>query len=694
MTPEPRPAPDALRASPLPAWVARLRQSRPLHGLALLAILLLGGSVGHQLLIQPARRTLDELAAATLATQRQVEALLQRGAAQAPLREAREALRRRLHDAAAVLPDEAAASRLDDIGAAAVDAGLHHHGLQAPSAWQASDAETSLVSSSRLTATGDFGALLHYIESLAQLPRLVRLRAMEILPNGDAAAPLRLSATLHRYARSPRLTAYLAEHPAAAGAEAASAAAPGPGPVRPASASRHADPFAASTAAAPAEPAATAIQVRDGRLTLSLEDVEVRGLLQRIAEAAGINMLLSAAVDGRVSLHLTEVPWQEALALVLRQQGLGQERVGEVLLIAPHAEMAARAAAAGEARQARAGLEPLRTATLQLNYSVAADIAELIRSAPSGRPGPGPGPGPGPEGLLSARGRVSVDARTNMLVIHDTSAAIEAIRRLVARLDVAVRQVLIESRIAVVNDDFAREIGLRAGLSGQRRRDDRGVAVSGSAQGVEALLDGERPPPSDRYAVMLPATQATGRLAMALLGRDVLIDLELAAMQAEGRGELVSTPRVVTVDRREASIKQGFEVPYVTPGTQSSPPTVSFKEALLNLTVTPAITPDQRIFLRLRLAKDEPDFTRAVQGNPPLNRRELSTEVLVGDGETLVLGGAFESERIDAVGQVPLLGSLPVLGALFRSRSQAERQRELLVFVTPSILAEPVPGTP
>lgn len=692
MTPEPRPAPDALRASPLPAWVARLRQSRPLHGLALLAILLLGGSVGHQLLIQPARRTLDELAAATLATQRQVEALLQRGAAQAPLREAREALRRRLHDAAAVLPDEAAASRLDDIGAAAVDAGLHHHGLQAPSAWQTTDAETSLVSSSRLTATGDFGALLHYIESLAQLPRLVRLTAVEILPHGDAAAPLRLSATLQRYARSPRLTAYLAEHPAAGGAQAASAAVPRPGPLRPASAAMHADPFAGTPTAARTAPAATAIQVRDGRLTLSLEDVEVRGLLQRIAEAAGINMLLSAAVDGRVSLHLTEVPWQEALALVLRQQGLGQERVGEVMLIAPHAEMAARAAAAGEARQARAGLEPLRTATLQLNYSVAADIAELIRSAPSGRPGPGPGPGP--EGLLSARGRVSVDARTNMLVIHDTAAAIEAIRRLVARLDVAVRQVLIESRIAVVNDDFAREIGLRAGLTGQRRRNDRGVAVSGSAQGVEALLDGERPAPDERYAVMLPATQATGRLAMALLGRDVLIDLELAAMQAEGRGELVSTPRVVTVDRREASIKQGFEVPYVTPGTQSSPPTVSFKEALLNLTVTPAITPDQRIFLRLRLAKDEPDFTRAVQGNPPLNRRELSTEVLVGDGETLVLGGAFESERIDAVGQVPLLGSLPVLGALFRSRSQAERQRELLVFVTPSILAEPVPGTP
>jgi type IV pilus assembly protein PilQ len=422
------------------------------------------------------------------------------------------------------------------------------------------------------------------------------------------------------------------------------------------------------------------------RISLSFQSVEVRALLQIIADVAGVNMVVSDAVGGQMTMRLQNVPWDQALEIILRQRGLGKEQQGNVILVAPNDEIARRAQEAQSARRAQQELSPLRTEIIQVNYSSAADIARLIREA-SERRGEGER-ARGSSGLLSERGQITVDERTNTLIVQEARENLEDIRRLIARLDVAVRQVLIESRIAVVNDDYAKEVGVRAGLTTISQSGGTTIGTSGTAAGADQVVQGTLPALADRFGVTLPINNPAGRFGLAVLGSDFLVDLELSAMQMEGRGELISTPRVVTADRREASIKQGFEVPYVTPASGNSPATVSFKEALLNLTVTPAITPDNRVFLNLRVAKDEPDFTRAVQGNPPLNRREINTEVLVGNGETLVLGGAFESTIAESATKVPLLGDLPLLGALFRSRADSTSRRELLVFVTPKILTE------
>ncbi|MHA7834031.1 MAG: type IV pilus secretin PilQ, partial [Algiphilus sp.] len=428
------------------------------------------------------------------------------------------------------------------------------------------------------------------------------------------------------------------------------------------------------------------------RVSLSFQDVEVRALLQIIADVAEVNLVVSDSVDGSMTLRLDNVPWDQALDIVLRQQGLGMEQQGNVMLVAPNDEISDRAEEAREARQARAELAPLRTEVIQVNYSRATELAAIIREA-SQQAGGGNNSGGniGSESeLLSRRGKITVDERTNTLIVQEARTNLDAIRRLVSRLDVPVRQVLIESRIAIVNDDFQKELGVQAGFTNIGTSGDVTIGASGTNTAADTVINGGIPTLANRLGVRLPVASPTGSFGLAVLGNDFLVDLELSAMQSEGRGELVSTPRVVTADRSEATIKQGLQVPITTRSQQdANSTTTEFVDALLELRVTPEITPDDGVFLNLFVTRNEPDFTQVnVDGNPAIATREVSTRVLVRTGETLVLGGAYQSEKTENVFKVPLLGDIPIIGRLFRRESNMRSQRELLVFVTPKILAE------
>ena len=428
------------------------------------------------------------------------------------------------------------------------------------------------------------------------------------------------------------------------------------------------------------------------RVSLSFQDVEVRSLLQIIADIAEVNLVVSDTVGGSMTLRLDNVPWDQALDIVLRQRGLGMEQQGNVMLIAPNNEIAERAAQERAARQAQEELAPLRTEVIQVNYSRAADLAGIIREASQRREG---GSANGQRQvteseLLSDRGKITVDERTNTLIVQEARDNLSAIRQLVQRLDVPVRQVLIESRIAIVNDDFQKDIGVQAGFTGIGSSGDNTIGFSGSSASADTVIRGGIPAVSDRLGVRLPVANPAGQFGLAVLGSDFLVDLELSAMQTEGRGELISTPRVVTADRSEATIKQGLQVPITTRSqSDAESTTTEFVDALLELRVTPEITPDNGVFLNLLVTRNEPDFTQVnADGNPAIATREVSTRVLVKTGETLVLGGAYESEKVENATKVPLLGDIPLLGRLFRRDSDQSSQRELLVFVTPKILSE------
>lgn len=422
------------------------------------------------------------------------------------------------------------------------------------------------------------------------------------------------------------------------------------------------------------------------RITLSFQSVDVRSLLQIIAEVAGTNMVVSDSVQGEVAMRLENVPWDQALDIILRTKGLGLRQQGNVMLVAPLEELAAREKAELEVAKSKVDLAPLRSEIIQVNYAKASDLAALLKSGDK-------------NSIVSERGSVSVDDRTNTLLVNETREKLADVRLLVTRLDIPVRQVLIESRIVIANDDYSREIGSRFGVSAKKIFDANNVlTTSGSADAAIAVNNGNTgltgltrstPSFSDRFNVNLPATAAgAGRAGFAILGSNYLVDLELSALQSEGRGELVSSPRVITANSKEATIKSGAEIPFVTPAAGNTPPTVSFKEALLSLTVTPFINPDNSIVMDLKVNRDEPDFTRLVQGNPPLNKREMQTSVLVQNGETVVLGGVYEQNMTQQRSKIPLLGDIPLLGALFRRDSNVSRKNELLIFVTPKILSE------
>ena len=419
------------------------------------------------------------------------------------------------------------------------------------------------------------------------------------------------------------------------------------------------------------------------RISLSFQNIDVRALLQIIGDVSGNNVVISDGVKGELAMRLINVPWDQALDIILRTKGLGMQQQGNVMLIAPLTELAARAKEEGEATKNRDEGAPLRSELIQVNYAKAADMAAMLKA--------------GSKTLLSARGQVSVDERTNTLLVLETRERLGDIRNLVARLDIPVRQVLIESRIVIANNDFSKSLGTRFGVTAFDVVDGNFLTTSGSAVATDTTMDSVTDPAAtqllfggltDRFNVNLPVASA-GRIAFGILGSNFLVDMELSALQAEGRGEVLSTPRVVTANSKQASIKQGVQIPYQE-ASSSGATTVSFKEAVLLLDVTPQITPDDRIIMDLVVKNDSRGEAVQAAGGaiPSIDTREVKTQVLVQNGETVVLGGIYQQTQSNSVTKVPLLGDLPLLGYLFRTSQSVNNKRELLMFISPKILSE------
>lgn len=428
------------------------------------------------------------------------------------------------------------------------------------------------------------------------------------------------------------------------------------------------------------------------RLTLNFQDIETRAVLQLLAETSGKNIVVSDTVQGNVTLRLRNVPWDQALDIVMTTKGLDMRQNGNVIIVAPAEEIAARETADLEAKRAISELEPMYSEFLQVNYAKAADLSSLIS-------------GDGTNAMLSERGSIAVDDRTNTLLVTDTAERLQDIRRMVRTLDIPIKQVLIESRIVVVNDDFSRDLGIRLGVTGDDIGNDTITVFSGTGEAtnnylgsiVDSLNDPtgntpvELPTLANRYNVNVPIANPAGRFSLAVLGQDYLVDLELTALEAEGRGEIVSTPRVITANQKEARIEQGVEIPYQQ-SASSGATTIQFKKAVLSLTVTPQITPDNNIIMDLKVHKDNVGdiiSTGGLGGTvPSIDTRAVETQVLVADGQTVVLGGIYETERRETISKVPFLGDIPYLGVAFRSTQRIDNKAELLIFVTPRIIEE------
>ncbi len=420
------------------------------------------------------------------------------------------------------------------------------------------------------------------------------------------------------------------------------------------------------------------------KLSLNFQDIRIRSVLQLLADFTGLNMVVSDSVNGRITLRLKNVPWDQALDIILKTKGLAMRKTGNVILVAPTEEIAARERLDLESKKQVAELAPLQSELIPIKYAKSATLAALLKSKDNR--------------LLSKRGNVSVDKRTNTLLIQDTAAKIDEIRALIEVLDVPVRQVQIESRIVIANDDFVRDLGVRFGFNTGDTDGDNIWTIAGAQPGYLGGTSGvapgvENPAGSGQEGLLvnLPKTLGGTRggginFLVAEVG-SYLLQLELTAMQQEGKGEIVSSPRVITSDQNKATIKQGVEIPYQQATGQGNT-NVAFKEAVLQLDVTPHITPDDRIMMDLTVTKDEADFARSVLGVPPLNTREVKTTVLVNNGETVVLGGVFEREKTDSEEKIPFFGDLPVIGNAFKETLTSDRKRELLIFVTPKIIKE------
>jgi len=446
---------------------------------------------------------------------------------------------------------------------------------------------------------------------------------------------------------------------------------------------------AAVIASAPAARAAGAVPGEapargyTGRaVTFNFQDVPVRTVLQLIAEESNLNVVASDTVQGNVTLRLINVPWDQAMEIVLRAKQLDKRRDGNVIWVAPQKEIADFEKAMADARIANEDREALVTEYIAINYGNAEEIAKLLtENSKSSGSGGGGGGGQQNKGFLSPRGSVSFDNRTNTLLLIDIPQKIQDIRQLLATLDRPVDQVLIEARIVVATETFARELGVIFGVN------DRVGTLPAAAAAGETTTD-------SGFLVGLPATSPAGLLNLSILRSDIALDLELSALEEEGRGEVVSNPRVITANQREAIIRQGDEVGYLTIQPATTPgavaqATVEFKEVLLELKVTPTITQDGRVYLNLMVKKDEVSelITNPAGGFvPQIARREVSTAVLIDNGQTVVVGGVYEFKSREDLRKVPFLGDVPVLGNLFRNKGKSSEKAELLIFVTPRIL--------
>ena len=418
------------------------------------------------------------------------------------------------------------------------------------------------------------------------------------------------------------------------------------------------------------------------RLSLNFQNIEVRAVLQLIADFTEKNLVASDTVGGNVTLRLKNVPWDQALDIILKSRGLDKREIGNVMMVAPQEEIANREKLEMESQKQIQELAPVRTEFMQVNYAKAAEIATLLKEKNNN--------------LLSSRGNVSVDARTNTLLVQDTGDKLTEIRNVVKALDIPVRQVLIESRIVIANEDFSKNLGVRFGYSKNSISNKGGqdTIIGGTLKGGtkylgqddKAITTGFSTDDLENYMVDLAAPGAAGaaQLAIGKIG-SYLLQLELSALQQEGKGEVISAPRVITANQHEAIIESGTEIPYQE-ASSSGATSVSFKKAVLSLKVTPQITPDDRLIMDLVVNKDS--VGQLFLGIPSIDKNELTTQVLVDDGDTVVLGGIFESENRDDRTSVPWFGDLPYLGRLFKRDQNTATKQELLVFVTPKIIKE------
>lgn len=418
------------------------------------------------------------------------------------------------------------------------------------------------------------------------------------------------------------------------------------------------------------------------RLSLNFQDIEIRAVLQLLADFTGLNIVVSDTVQGNITLRLKNTPWDQALDIILKTKGLGMRQNDSVILIAPADELAAREKLELEARKQISELAPLRSDLVQINYAKASKLAEIIKSDKNT--------------LLSERGNVTVDERTNSLLIRDTADRLVEISKLIKSLDIPIRQVMIESRIVIASESFIRELGARLGISGSANVGPGTLTASGTRSGVSTISRsgndvGTVIGSNSGLNINLPVPSSSGltapSFALGFLNSAGLLDLELSALQSDGKGEVISNPRVITSNQHEAVIEQGEEIPYQE-ATSSGASSIAFRKAVMSLKVTPQITPDDRIILDLNVTKDSRSTQDVVPGGVAIDTKEIKTQVLVNNGETVVLGGIYETQKHDSVDKIPLLGDIPFIGALFRYKVKIESKEELLIFVTPKIIKE------
>ncbi|MGD9983210.1 MAG: type IV pilus secretin PilQ [Porticoccaceae bacterium] len=441
-----------------------------------------------------------------------------------------------------------------------------------------------------------------------------------------------------------------------------------------------------------------AFQYTGEKLSLNFQNIEVRALLQLIADFSDFNLVASDAVSGSITLRLKNVPWDQALDIILKAKGLDKRVDGNVLMVAPAAEIAERERLQVEANKQLQELAPLRTEYIRIRYADARKLFDLFDG--HNRSGGGNNSNDNATGsILSARGNAIVDERTNTIILTDTEDKIAEFRRIVQQIDIPVRQVEIEARVVVASTDFRKQLGVRWGVAALRKHGSSQLEIAGQ----RTALDSEPGNPIEFFgptggtldleetlAVDLGVANPTGSIALGLLRNNTFLDLELSALQNDGYGEIISQPKVITSDKKKATIKSGTEVPYQEASSAGNT-NVSFKDAVLKLEVTPLITPDNRIVMTLTVAQDSIGaFVPSGNGGqvPSIDTTSVETEALVGDGQTLVLGGIFKMESLDSIEKVPVLGDLPGVGRLFRNTSKTQTKQEILIFITPKILSD------
>ena len=428
------------------------------------------------------------------------------------------------------------------------------------------------------------------------------------------------------------------------------------------------------------------------KLSLNFQDIEVRNVLQLIADFTSLNLVASDTVSGNITLRLQNVPWDQALDLILKTKGLDKRKVGNVMLVAPADEIAAREKLELEASKQVLELAPIRSEFIQVNYAKAKDLAALMESNNG-------------NGVLSTRGSVIVDERTNTLLVNDTAGKIDEVRRMLLRLDIPVKQVLIESRVVVANKNLGKDLGVKWGGLGHRHdkvaRDPAtgeivsrrfGVFGSGDLTGVGShvdAMDGDElvsTNPDDLVVDLGVNKTGASSLALGYFSNTTgLLELELSALESDGKADIIATPKVLTADQQTARIASGTEIPYQE-ASSSGATSVSFKEAVLSLEVTPQITPDGRIIMELQVNQDTVGKLFGPDQIPSIDTNEIKTSVLVDDGETVVLGGVFRNQSVESTVKTPFFGDLPVVGRLFKNTSRTDEKQELLVFITPKIV--------